>query len=102
MEVNYKFEVGDTVTHVAAVNWEVQEQAKEKDKDEKGLAGWGRGYFSEQRWFIIERHLQECPGGVQKHYTCRGVSRGGVVTKDYFRFNEIELSTVNKEPKHEA
>jgi hypothetical protein len=97
MEINYKFEVGDTVTHAAAASWRAEDQAKKEDGDqEKGLRLWGDSYSPEQRWFIVERHLQECPGGVQKHYTCRGVSRGGSVTKDYFRFNEIELAAFKK------
>jgi hypothetical protein len=39
---------------------------------------------------IVERIYQECPGGVQLHYTCR--PHGLLSSKDYIRFNEIELT----------
>ena len=40
------------------------------------------------RLFILERRLQECPGGTQKHYLCRYYVREGYKTE---LFNEIEL-----------
>lgn len=89
MDIKFKYEIGQTVFHTAAATWE----AEEVKDDEKRL--WARGFYSEQRWFIIERMAQECPGGVQKHYVCRGVSRNGSVTKEFFKFNEIELAGVH-------
>lgn len=88
MEIEFKFKIGQTVFHTAAATWEAEEIAEGDRKN------WPRGFFSEQRWFIIERMTQECPGGVQKHYVCRGVSRSGGVTKEFFKFNEIELEEV--------
>ena len=38
---------------------------------------------------IVERMYQECPGGVQLHYTCRPY--GMISPEQYVRFNEIEL-----------
>jgi hypothetical protein len=40
------------------------------------------------RLLVIGRTYEECPGGGQKHYTCRG----GIWNKDTYRFHEEELS----------
>lgn len=44
--------------------------------------------------FVLERRLQECPGGVQRHYVCRmhkaGAFEVGVVA-DATVFNEVEV-----------
>lgn len=80
----FKFKIGQTVQHAAAVEWEIDEQKKDN-------FDWP-SRNTEQRWFIIERIAQECPGGVQRHYVCRGVSRNGSVTKELHKFNEVELS----------
>lgn len=94
-EIAYKFNLGDTVTHVSAAQWEVDEQKKQDEEHHF----WRPDRASEQRWFIVERQSQECPGGIQRHYTCRGVSRSGGVTKEFFRFNEIELSPIVNKKK---
>lgn len=39
---------------------------------------------------IVERSTQECPGGIQFHYTGRVISTGSI-QNDWVRFNEIEL-----------
>ena len=45
---------------------------------------------------IVERIYQECPGGVQLHYTVRPISfLGG--DRNYVRFNEIELAPLEQE-----
>lgn len=81
--MEFKFSIGQTVKHIATATWETEKQ----DVSIK----WVLPSNIEQRWFILERHSQECPGGVQLHYTCRGVVRGGGITKECFRFNEVEL-----------
>lgn len=68
----FQFEVGDVVAIADAPDVE-------------------ESYERIQRWKIVERLLQECPGGIQRHYTCKGFSRFGMVHKDYVKFNEIEL-----------
>lgn len=55
-----------------------------------GPRGWLRA-DKEQRMQIIERTLQECPGGMQRHYACRVFSAEGHVVDRIFSFNEIEL-----------
>lgn len=53
---------------------------------------------------VVERTLQQCPGGVQRHYAVRHVGLGSKgyglsgeievgAVKDYFRYNEIELES---------
>lgn len=89
MIVNFKFDIGQTVEHISSAEW----RAEKTDSQVEDLVNrWGSR--SDQRWFIVERYSQECPGGVQKHYVCRGVGFGSIVTKEYFKFNEIELVAI--------
>ena len=46
------------------------------------------------RLFILERHLQECPGGIQRSYLCRYMTWEGYKKET---FNEIELTVYPKE-----
>lgn len=91
MEIDFKFKVGDIVQHAALASWNAEIQAQNDDVQ----SVWAAMRNSPQRWFIVERQSQECPGGVQKHYIARGVSRDSSLTKDYFKFNEIELMIIS-------
>ena len=55
----FKFQLGETVAHKAMIN------QKENGKPLR---------HTPQRFFITERILQECVGGVQKHYRVRAIS----------------------------
>ncbi|MEE9581063.1 MAG: hypothetical protein V3V74_07100 [Nitrosomonadaceae bacterium] len=48
---------------------------------------------------VVERMTQECPGGIQLHYTGRVLSEESMQNQ-YIRFNEIELEEYD--PKVEA
>lgn len=43
------------------------------------------------RYVVLERHAQQCPGGVQLHYKCRGVTPDGHIVVAPLMFLEIEL-----------
>ncbi len=77
----FKFSLGATVRHVTA-----GEPMSEKESQKT----WGNP-DREQRWFVLERLLQECPGGIQRHYVCRGVTRNGGITSGSYKFLEQEL-----------
>ena len=74
-DYGFKFEIGDVVKHVA-----------QSTKNESLLR-------SECRYFIVERELQECSGGIQRHYCARAILIGGVGAQEtqIRRYNEIEL-----------
>lgn len=80
-EPEFKFSVGQIVTHKGLVN--------ERDPD--------RLWKNEPpiKIFIVERLRQECYGGVQNVYSCRlmGASRlsGTGITDKCLNFTEIEL-----------
>ncbi len=78
----FKFKVGQIVQSVFTPD----------SQEEKEKIPWARSFQSYQ---IIERLLQECSGGVQKHYLCRGGAADGSLTKDYIRLNELELKEKN-------
>lgn len=82
-KAKFKFEIGDTVKHVA-----------QGSCDEKTTI---RFSSSEVRYFICERMMQECPGGIQKHYTTRPVLKGGV-GKDCRHIQFLEIELVKSEP----
>lgn len=92
-DFGFKFEIGEIVTTKAAV------ASYTNLPDDEGKR------YSPQDLFIIERTLQQCPGGIQRHYHCRsGAMRTGYnseygCTKDIFIFNEIELITPPKQIK---
>jgi len=67
MNCGFKFEIGDTCVHTAVGT-----------RHAKALL------------FIVERTLQQCPGGIQRHYGCRTVSVREI-TYGLTNFNEIEL-----------
>ena len=69
----FKFKLGDTVTHAVLAN--VKSDA-------------GNRLPPTARWFVVSRLLEECPGGAQKHYRCRGVSRSGSVVASSVDFLE--------------
>ena len=79
-EYGFKFELGDTVKH------------KTQEIDYKDGLRWGSTGI-ECRYFIIERLLQQCPGGTQRHYLCRAVTKTNVSVSenDSKRLNEIEI-----------
>lgn len=53
----------------------------------------GRGLILVQ---VVERMIQECPGGVQFHYTCR-IHHEDSLGINYVKFNEIELKEYDSE-----
>ncbi len=84
---DFKFNIGDVVTHktMAPPFIEKPEPGKEKLGDAKP-----------QLFIIMGRVFDECPGGVQKHYRCRVTSQsrwdgGGGVTRELFSMHEEEL-----------
>ena len=84
--LGFKWSVGDVVSpkFTIAVAGEVE-----------------RGWFRQPAAFklhVVERLYQECPGGVQRHYTCRPIDAGtGTPHTKTLQFNEIELKDVEPE-----
>jgi hypothetical protein len=44
----------------------------------------------ETRYLVVSRMLEQCYGGTQRHYFCRGVS-GTEISRELLRFSEMEL-----------
>jgi len=75
-DMGFKFEIGDVVKLAVSANQS---------------ASWmGKTIHRELRGLIVERRLEECPGGIQRHYTIRFVRSDGEFS-DNTRHNEIEL-----------
>lgn len=72
-----KFEIGETLRHIS---------------DKKPLF---EKYFT-QELLVIERSLQECPGGIQRNYLCRSIAKNSPSTT-LVQFNEIELIEIKDE-----
>lgn len=49
------------------------------------------GLHDEERGHVLARHLEECPGGIQRHYLIRWTRMRGSTIDKMFRHNEIEL-----------
>lgn len=99
-ELGFKFSIGEMVATVGYVPPEpepvtVESAAQDEVGRRKFPAGsWGRAleeWNGPAKFFIIERQIVECPGGVQRLYTARPMSANGHTTERWFKFNEIEL-----------
>jgi hypothetical protein len=63
----FKFKVGDIVRHIG--------MGKEPDPSVRGAELWRYSRQDEVRYFILERFVQQCYGGIQKHYKVRMVKQ---------------------------
>lgn len=88
MHVEFKFNIGQVVTTVAS--------SVRVDEDEEGNIR-GRPMLLN----IVERHMSECPGGVQMYYVARGNYasdhfNNSLVhfTRELTKFNEVELMSL--------
>jgi len=80
MEVKFKFGIGDIVYHKLPSKADLIIKEAEKTP-----------------FFVLERILQECPGGIQIHYKCRCGYFGkgmNVEPSNIYDFNEIELEII--------
>lgn len=73
--MDFRFKVGDLVVTKVGI------------EECKLLCAGGEMHYP-MIFMVIERHTQECPGGVQVHYT---LGRPGAVNK----FNDIELTLLS-------
>jgi len=83
-DYGFKFKVGDTVRF----------KCLRLTKESRALAKRPKG-------MVLERLLQECPGGIQRHYELRIFHDSGYDSAigSIHRFNEIELEKY--EPQNE-
>jgi hypothetical protein len=93
-ELGFKFRIGENVTTVGFVPLE-SEPAEETSKPDR--SSWARTLAERRgpaKFFIIERQIVECPGGVQRLYTGRAFDMNGHTHERWFKFNEIELAAI--------
>ncbi len=76
---DFKFAIGSFVRLAIS---ESQKQSKER---------WGENGHFEMRGQIVNRFLDECPGGIQRHYDIRWTNYNGSFLKNLSRHLEIEL-----------
>lgn len=74
----FKFKVGDVVRHVVGADFDAADSC------------WPNN-VSAQRFIIVERLVQQCPGGIQLHYKLKGGSPEGGVTTNAWDVLEHEL-----------
>lgn len=79
MEIQFKFELGDVLQHVGEI----------VNKEKINLEG-------SNMLVVVERGAQQCSGGTQYFYDCRGVYTGGLGRGPGFmdrliRYHEVEL-----------
>ncbi len=86
----FKFSIGSFVRPSIA------ELSESNETEPFSLSG------SDERFTIVERRLQECPGGIQKHYVARAGSANGSTAANAVIFNEIELIASDKFPRRET
>jgi hypothetical protein len=77
-DFGFKFKIGQTVEHIGS--------HPIRNKDKKIIM-----FSRKQKLFIVGRLLDECPGGVQRHYDVRAILGDSSLATNLVRFNEIEL-----------
>lgn len=77
-DYGFKFKIGDIVIHIGS------SLIQEEDKIDSIFR------MGQEKLLIVGRILDECPGGIQRHYDCRPIINKNPATK-LVRFNEIEL-----------
>jgi len=88
MEVNFKFEIGQIVTTTESLSANISAKKEMSDADLKYLHMSGK-VMSPIRLVISQREMEECPGGVQRHYTCMYRTVNGYMNH---KFNEAVLA----------
>lgn len=95
MDAAFSFKVGDIVQPKALGDYsevvrgygvETHDDQPENDRFTLNFETQG------VRYQIVERLLQQCHGGIQKHYKVRLVSLNGVMERDYFCVTQDELT----------
>ena len=87
MEINCKFSIGQFVTTKDSAAQHKVIDSKRTDAD-RNLDSRSGKISAPASLFILEKHYQECPGGIQISYLCKYFTINGYVTS---LFNEIEL-----------
>lgn len=70
IEVTFAFEIGDEVVNGTA--YRLAEHSSELYRRTHGNSYKNKKAITVPVFQVIERIAQECPGGVQRHYVCRG------------------------------
>jgi hypothetical protein len=97
----FKFAIGDIVSHKAMVNDRYPEAFFESEEKQNPGTIDINGFVASmlgrpQRFFIVERMLQECVSGTQMFYFCRGIGQPTTQYEKHLgahlvKFNECEL-----------
>ena len=87
MEVNFKFEIGQIVTTTEGMSAIAASKKLMSDADVKYLNMSGKT-VAPIRLVISQREMEECPGGVQRHYVCMYWTSNGYMNH---QFNEAVL-----------
>jgi hypothetical protein len=89
MDKMFRFKIGDIVEHIA-----VPVPEPKKDGESEGAA-WGREYKRpDVKYCVLERIVQQCHGGVQRHYQLRivGTKTGAVPGREsIIQLSEFEV-----------
>ena len=95
LSMGFQFAIGECVTTKMALE-DIKVVKSGMTEHDINFAKRGGTVLAPLRLFILERRLQECPGGTQKHYLCHYyTTRDGYKTEF---FNEIELVAYPNEP----
>ena len=88
MEVNFKFEIGQIVTTTESLSANISAKKEMSDADIQYLRMYGKT-VAPVRLVISQREMEECPGGVRRHYVCMYWTTNGYMNH---KFNEAVLA----------
>lgn len=94
----FRFKIGDFVCHTSASFGEaVRKREQEKYKDIPKTVWRDMLGCMACRLFIVERNVQECPGGHKPFYTLRMVTDSGGIDEKLLTLHEFEVMEFPKE-----
>lgn len=102
----FKYKIGDLL-QLSALGEKIdgptfQGYGSRTDKDKKRNS-WLELQFSDPKciYHVVERVLQQCHGGIQRHYMVRQMISNGVVERQLLQLTEDELIPANpfRQPK---
>jgi len=92
LDTVFKFKVNDFVQTAALGEYvEYADGISRHSNDGGKMWDFSLSFSDTIRYQVVERQLQQCHGGVQRHYVVRGINKNGLIERQGFLFTEDEL-----------
>lgn len=87
-----KFKIGDIVQPAALGDYVAEPCGIGREQKGDAEPTYNLSFHDTIRYQVVERWIQQCYGGIQKHYHLRLVNRDGIVDRQLISLTEDELT----------